>query len=350
MADERSYEYTPPEFSTTDEATASTTWDGTPGASSTLDAYNTIPDDAWKYQWITQPTPIPDGAFNVDGVTDTSITSYQQLGCVSSIDNARPNTSLAGMEEASASLEDGATICDDSFEDLWNALNSRTDATDVDDATDSRSISYPPMVSSTNADPATPTTIHAGMEKATFIPEGTGRNATATGGRQQQELCGVCGNVSSRRDALQGHTKEHTGDTAHFCKACDHSSVKVSKSLEHYHNRNDKKHKCKTCDKLFRRADTLVKHYRTHTDERPYKCTICDKSFRQSNHLDKHKRMHTNERPYKCQICNKSFRESTHLDNHKRTHTGEKRYICKTCDKSFKRTENLRKHQCTHAE
>ncbi|XP_065292451.2 zinc finger protein 22-like [Dermacentor albipictus] len=348
MANERSYEYAPPEFSTMDDATASTSCGGTMGASSTLGAYLTIPDEAWKYQWNTQPTPITDGAYNVDDITDTSITSYQQLECVSSIDNA--STSLAGMGEASASFEDGATTCDDSFDDLWNAMNSGTDATDVNDDAYSGNISYPPMVSSTNADPATPTKGHAGMEKASFIPEETERNATATGGREQQELCGVYGNVLNRRDALEGNAMEHTGDTGHFCEACDQSSVKVSNSVEHCHNRNDKKHKCKTCDKLFHRADSLVKHYRTHTGERPYKCRTCDKSFRQSSHLDKHKHTHTNERPYKCQICNKSFRWSTHLDNHKRTHTGEKRYICKTCDKSFTRAEYLRKHHCTHAE
>ncbi|XP_070386308.1 zinc finger protein 625-like isoform X2 [Dermacentor albipictus] len=271
-----------------------------------------LPDCALHYQWYMEQTPITDGTYNVEGVTENWSASYQHLGFIGKIDHARPSTTRARMEEASASFQDGVT------------------------------------------------------------------NATATGGREHQELCGVCGNVSSARDALQGHAKEHTGDTAHFCKACDQSSVKVSKSVEHYRNRTGKKYKCKTCDKLFHRAhhlavhyrthtderpykcnicdklfhraDHLAKHYRTHTDERPYKCTICDKSFRQSDQLNTHKRTHTGERPYKCQICDKSFRQSGHLDNHKHTHTGEKRYICKTCGKSFTRAENLRRHQYTHAE
>nr|XP_054930677.1 uncharacterized protein LOC129386616 [Dermacentor andersoni] len=109
MGNERSYEYTPPEFSTTDEATASTTWDGSPCASSTLGAYTTIPDDAWNYQWNTQHTPITDGTYNVDDVPDNGSTTYQQLCSTSSVDNARPSTRLAGMEEATASFENGAT-------------------------------------------------------------------------------------------------------------------------------------------------------------------------------------------------------------------------------------------------
>ncbi|XP_072141356.1 uncharacterized protein [Dermacentor andersoni] len=110
MADERSYEYTPPEFSMTDETTASTSCGGTPGASSALDAYTTIPDDAWKYPWNTQPMPITDGTYSVEGDTENGMTSYQELGCVSSIENARPSTIRAGMDAASANFEDGATI------------------------------------------------------------------------------------------------------------------------------------------------------------------------------------------------------------------------------------------------
>ncbi|XP_072142048.1 uncharacterized protein [Dermacentor andersoni] len=69
-----------------------------------------ISDDAWKYQWNTQPTPITDGSYNVDGVTDNGSTSYQHLGFISSINNARPSSSLAGKEEASANFEDYATM------------------------------------------------------------------------------------------------------------------------------------------------------------------------------------------------------------------------------------------------
>nr|XP_054920177.1 zinc finger protein 8-like isoform X2 [Dermacentor andersoni] len=278
MADERSYEYTPPEFSMTDETTASTSCGGTPGASSALDAYTTIPDDAWKYPWNTQPMPITDGTYSVEGDTENGMTSYQELGCVSSIENARPSTIRAGMDAASANFEDGAT------------------------------------------------------------------NSTATGGRKQQELCGICGNASSRRGASQGHANEHTVDTAHFCKACDQSSVKVSKSVDHGHKPTSRKHKCLTCDKLFHRAGHLAEHYRTHTDERPYKCETCDKAFRRATHLDSHKLTHTGEKLCICKTCGKSFTRAANLLKHEQAHEEEKRCVCQKCAKSFKNKYDLERH------
>nr|XP_054919852.1 zinc finger protein 239-like [Dermacentor andersoni] len=281
MAEESSNEYTPLDLSMKDKATRSTSRDGTQNASSTLGAFTTISDDTLRNQGNTEPRPITDGTCNVDGVTDNGSTICQTRRSIRTIDKAMPSTSRAGMEEASANFEDGAT------------------------------------------------------------------NAPGTGGREQRELCGACGNVSSRRDAL--HAKEHADDAAHICKVCHQSSVKISKVVEHCRNRTGKKHKCETCSKEFHRADLLTQHYRTHTNERPHKCQMCNKSFRRSSHLDEHKRTHTDERPYNCQLCNKSFRRSNHLDNHKRKHTGEKPYICKTCGKSFAQSATLRTHENTHA-
>ncbi|XP_070382179.1 uncharacterized protein [Dermacentor albipictus] len=57
-----------------------------------------------------EQTPITDGTYNVEGVTEYGSTSYQHLGFIGSIDHARPSTSRTGMQEASASFHDGATI------------------------------------------------------------------------------------------------------------------------------------------------------------------------------------------------------------------------------------------------
>nr|XP_054920368.1 zinc finger protein 22-like [Dermacentor andersoni] len=284
MAEERSNDCMPLDLSMKGKATPSTSSDRTQGASSTLGAYNTISDDALRYQGNRPHTPTTDETCSVDGVTDNGSTSCQPLKSFRNIDEAMTSTYRAGMEEASANSEEGVT------------------------------------------------------------------NAPRTGRRGQRELCAVCGNFSSKREALHGYAKERTDDAAHICKACDQSSVKVSKFVEHCRNRTDKNHKCETCGKEFNRAYHLVRHYRTHTDERPYKCKTCDKSFRQSHHLDYHERTHTDERPYQCQVCNKSFRQSCHLDDHKRQHTGEKPYICRSCGKSYTRAANLRKHEHAHAE
>ncbi|XP_072142045.1 uncharacterized protein [Dermacentor andersoni] len=282
MAEQSSNEYTPLDLSMKDKASPSTSRDGTQDASSTFSAYTTIWANALRYQGYTQHMPMTFEACNVAGITDNGSSSCQHLGSIRRTDKAVPSTIRAGMEQASANIEDAAT------------------------------------------------------------------NAPGTGGREQRELCGVCGNACSRLDALHVHAKEPTDDAAHICKACDQSSVKKPNFVEHCRNRTDKKHKCETCGKQFRRADYLVIHYRTHTDERPYKCKICDKSFRQYNHLDQHKRTHTDERPYKCQICNKSFRAPGHLDNHKRTHTDERPYKCQMCDKSYRQSNHLDRHKREH--
>ncbi|XP_070382264.1 uncharacterized protein [Dermacentor albipictus] len=141
--------------SSCNHAQPSTSHAGTEEASAIPENIASIADEAWKYQWNTQPTPITGGTCNIDGVTDNGSTSYQHLRTISSIDNARPSSSLAGMEEGTASFEDYATC----------------------------------------------------------------RNATGTGGRELQELGGVCGNVPSGRSALHGYPMEPTGDTANIYKA-----------------------------------------------------------------------------------------------------------------------------------
>ncbi|XP_070382182.1 uncharacterized protein [Dermacentor albipictus] len=88
MAEESSNECMPLDLSMKAKATPSTAHDGTQGASSTLGAYRTISEDALRYPRNTQHTPTTDETCNIDG----------------------PNTSRAGMEEASASFEDGARI------------------------------------------------------------------------------------------------------------------------------------------------------------------------------------------------------------------------------------------------
>ncbi|XP_070382161.1 zinc finger protein 567-like isoform X2 [Dermacentor albipictus] len=239
-----------------------------------------ISEDAWKYQWNTQPTPITGGTCNVGGVTDNGCTSSQHLRTISSIDNARPSTSLACMEEASANCED-CTTC---------------------------------------------------------------RNATGTGGRELQEFGGVCGNVPSGRSALHGYPMEPTGDTANIYKASGESSLKQSKLAEHCRKRSRKNHKCESCGKQFYRSDHLVRHYRTHTDERPYKCEICDKMFRRSSNLDVHKRIHVGERPYKCETCDKSFSQRSTLRKHQLTHSDERPHVCFICTRAFKAKESLKRH------
>ncbi|XP_070382277.1 uncharacterized protein [Dermacentor albipictus] len=110
MAEESSNECMPLDLSMKAKATPSTAHDGTQAASSTLGAYRTISDDALRYPRNTQHTPTTKEICNVDGVTDNGGTRYQQLDSIRSINNVRPSTGHAGIEEESAKSEDGATL------------------------------------------------------------------------------------------------------------------------------------------------------------------------------------------------------------------------------------------------
>nr|XP_054919856.1 zinc finger protein 629-like [Dermacentor andersoni] len=355
-------------------------------ASASLQCGARNPQTTWFHQSNTQYYPTA-GTSTIQGYAhdrETGSTSFT-LPFYSSSGGGKyavASTSHVGTEEASGILGNDARIPDATSAEPWStqyyAARGTTTVSGHTHVTEGGITSSPPMVSSSSVNHAQPSTSRAGMEEASAVPENIAMNAPGTGGTEQRELCGVCGTVSSRPDAFHGHAKEHTDDTAQICKACDQSSAKMSKSVEHCRNLTGKKHKCEACGKHFHRAYDLAQHQcadtderpykcnmcqksfrhsynlkihkRTHTDERPHKCQICAKSFRQSSHLDNHKRTHTDERPYKCQICNKSFRESGHLDNHKRQHTGEKPYICKTCGKSYARAESLHRHEHAHAE
>ncbi|XP_075557414.1 uncharacterized protein LOC142589515 [Dermacentor variabilis] len=290
---------------------------------------------------------------------------------------ATPSTSRDGTQGVSSTLGAYKTISD-LYRTLQCIRRHSRKAKSLRCVTDNGSSSCQHLGSIRSSDKAVPSPICAGMEVASANFGGGAPNAPGTAGTKQRGLCGVCGNVYSRSDALQGHAEAPTDDTAHICKACDQLSVKRSKFVDHCRNRIDKKHKCKTCGKefhwashlavhyrthtderpykcetcgkQFHRADHLAVHYCTHTDERPYKCETCGKQFNRAHHLDDHRRTHTNERPHKCQICNKSFRRSTHLDGHNRTHTGERPYKCQVCHKSFRQSNHLDAHYRTHTD
>nr|XP_054930692.1 uncharacterized protein LOC129386635 [Dermacentor andersoni] len=109
MAEANSNECMPLDLSMKGEATPSRSRDRTQDAPSTLGAYTTICADALRYQNNTQHPPMTDEICNMDGVIDKGSTCCQPLESIGSMDKVMASTSRAGMEEASANFEDGAT-------------------------------------------------------------------------------------------------------------------------------------------------------------------------------------------------------------------------------------------------
>ncbi|XP_070386318.1 uncharacterized protein [Dermacentor albipictus] len=89
-------------------------------------------------------------------------------------DEAMPSTSQEFFEGALWTSDCSTTICDDSFEDLWNAINSHNDATDVTGhthVTESGIASAQPAEFRSSVDHAQPSTSRAGMVEASPILE-----------------------------------------------------------------------------------------------------------------------------------------------------------------------------------
>ncbi|XP_065292401.1 zinc finger protein 454-like isoform X2 [Dermacentor albipictus] len=321
-------------------ASADHAWPGTSHAgieklSPTTKDSASCSDEAWRCLQNAQHRPIADQTYSLEGFSYSRSTSHLNPGSSSSIDHAQPSTSRAGMVEASAILEYGASIPDDAWKYQWNTQPTRTtDGTyNVDGVTENWSTSYQPLESIRNIIKAMPSTSRAGMEEASANFEDGATNATGTGGTEQRECCGVSGNVSSRRDSTHRQSSDHADGTAPMFTAHHRLSVKKSNN------------KCETCGKLFSRASYLTVHYRTHTSERPYKCEICHKSFAHCRSFHRHQHIHTGVKPHICHICTKPFRSKDDLKNHLKSHSTDRPYTCDICNASFKCNTTSRKHR-----
>ncbi|ALC45742.1 CG14711 [Drosophila busckii] len=130
-------------------------------------------------------------------------------------------------------------------------------------------------------------------------------------------MCEICGNIYSKRAALNIHMRRHL---------------------------SEKPFACEICSKTFAGPSELNRHIRVHTGEKPFTCKYCSRSFADRSSNIRHERTHTNERPFTCATCGKSFSYSNVLKNHMLTHTGEKPFLCLPCNKTFSRKHQLEQH------
>ncbi|XP_070382211.1 uncharacterized protein [Dermacentor albipictus] len=89
------------------------------------------------------------------------------------IEEATPGTSREGGEGASGTCNDIPAYIDEYINDALKALKRQTNATDVNDATDSGSTNYAPVVSTASAVHAWPRTSQAGIEKLSSTTKDT---------------------------------------------------------------------------------------------------------------------------------------------------------------------------------
>ncbi|XP_017062202.2 zinc finger protein 2 [Drosophila ficusphila] len=130
-------------------------------------------------------------------------------------------------------------------------------------------------------------------------------------------MCEICGNIYSKRAALNIHMRRHMAE---------------------------KPFECEICGKTFAGPSELNRHIRVHTGEKPFTCKFCNRSFADRSSNIRHERTHTNERPFTCSTCGKAFSYSNVLKNHMLTHTGEKPFLCRPCNKTFSRKHQLEQH------
>lgn len=219
--------------------------------------------------------------------------------------------------------------------------------------------------------------------------------------------CGICQKGMVKKESLEAHMKEHTGELNYKCNDC-HKKFATNTGLnihismarcEHYikscnvcqlefkadepicehlktksmskkprktkddelrsiakTNAAGKKYKvprhlkernyfCKICGKDYIYPCELKTHFRlAHTDEKPFVCGQCGKAFKAKASLQMHEDVHNDHRPHECTICQKRFRKTEHLKLHVRTHTGEKPHICEVCGRGFTQKGDMKKH------
>nr|XP_054920783.1 zinc finger protein 544-like [Dermacentor andersoni] len=257
--------------SSINHAQPSTSRAGVEEASAIPENIASISEDVGRYQGNTEPRPITDQTCKADGVTDNSSTSYLHLESTTSIDNARPSTSRAGMEDASASFEDGATY-----------------ATGTGEREPRVSCGVSGKVSRRRG------TSHGQPNKHTGDTTPTFRARDRSSVKMSGHKCETCGKLLSRADSLPAHYRTHT---------------------------SERPYKCEICKKSFAHRGSFYKHQQIHTGVKPHVCQICTKPFKNKVDLKCHLISHSSDRPFVCDICNRSFKWKADLRRHrKRTH------------------------------
>ncbi|XP_075994952.1 uncharacterized protein LOC142989353 [Genypterus blacodes] len=161
--------------------------------------------------------------------------------------------------------------------------------------------------------------------------------------------CFVCRKSFARKDSLQRHMRNHTGETPYSCSVCRRSFRQRESLMAHISCHSEERpFSCSICQKRFKLSQTATRHMKSHAGEKPFSCSVCGNAFARKENLIGHMRLHSGEKPFSCKVCHKRFRWRQNILSHMRVHTGEKPYRCSICAKQFKNKNYMIKHTQTH--
>ena len=165
----------------------------------------------------------------------------------------------------------------------------------------------------------------------------------------QSFTCKTCGKCFSLYQYLRVHIKTHTVERNYKCNCGKSFTSKSSLNRHALVHIEDKPHGCKFCDKYFRHPEALEIHTKRHTGdrERSYECAICGNKFYKNSDLKQHSLIHKSEKCHECMICGRSFIKRGLLTQHEKIHKG---IVCKNCGETFNNIDSLKRHIRTHTE
>ncbi|XP_074655457.1 uncharacterized protein LOC141909030 [Tubulanus polymorphus] len=137
-------------------------------------------------------------------------------------------------------------------------------------------------------------------------------------------FCDVCQKAYSSKQALNVHSRLHSGDNPYRCDYCAQSFpqlVLLTAHVRSKHSHNIGEDAivaitCDTCGKSYSSKNALRVHQRIHANEYPFTCDQCDAAFAQRVQLNAHVQRQHGDATFACEECAKVFRDETALKRH----------------------------------
>ncbi|XP_063915343.1 zinc finger protein 596-like isoform X2 [Zophobas morio] len=167
-------------------------------------------------------------------------------------------------------------------------------------------------------------------------------NHMAIHSEEKPFVCAACGKTFKQMNQLRTHEVTHmapdeapTSATQKQCEFCDRffaNSKCLKKHIKFVHDKF-KPFICNICGHQTARKEMLQLHHRQHTGDKPFQCSYCDYKTADRNCLRKHTMRHFGAAKYSCPYCNYQSIQTTAYKSHLvNKHPGkEGTYSCTLC-------------------